>query len=462
MKSLTFGAVRVAILLTIILFPIISPTDDGVIIFIVLLFGGGVGWVVGQGKQTEKQKTIVSNILNWTLGIIIGAIGGWTLGAASGGIMMIFLGNTIFGMFTTFVGWNYGRRIRSQQIDFSEEFMYLPFWVVVGIVEVIAVGLLMTGFKPCGWLDSSLQLTGCRHDTKIYGYDFPKLTFVPESNTLALIGGRDSILYLDANNLQSLSTINWDKKRIQTLAFSPDSSLLALGDFNGLVGIFRAIDGEPVHILQSDESTFIVKSIAFSPDGMLLASAKGSLINLWEVSSGNLLQTIYQDGYDDPNSLAFSPDETLLVSGSDSGAIRLWQTSDSKLVKTFQQDPWGVTSVVLSPDGDILAASSADGKIRLWQISDGTLLQVLTGHKYDVRSITFSPDGLMLASGSGDTTVRIWQVSDGSLLKILRHGFGGITKEGVWSVIFSPDGKSLVTSASEPPLASRVRQFKLK
>jgi len=105
-------------------------------------------------------------------------------------------------------------------------------------------------------------------------------------------------------------------------------------------------------------------------------------------------------------SVAFSPDGSLLASGSDDRTIKLWRVSDGSLVRTLTGHTGGVTSVVFSPDGSLIASGSLDRTIRLWRVSDGALLQT-----YDqetgtgMLSIQFSPNGQLFGYGRTDATV---------------------------------------------------------
>ena len=234
----------------------------------------------------------------------------------------------------------------------------------------------------------------------------------------------------------------------RAVVFSPDGQQLAVATKIG-VWLYDVAKSRPLVLLPAEKQ---ITSLSFSPDGSTLAWSERYYfqdnIKLWDVATGELTTTI--SAYDNwVLSVAFSPDGKLLASGSLDNTIMLWDTETGRNVATYEgkrtsnylDDP---VSVSFSPDGKLLALGSHDRTIKLWDVATDTQVATLEGHTYPVASISFSPDGAILASGSWDWTIKLWDVATRINVATLE----GHT-DRVNSVTFSVDEKTLVSASSD-------------
>jgi len=237
------------------------------------------------------------------------------------------------------------------------------------------------------------------------------------------------------------------------LAFSPDSKLLALVDYN-VIKVWDVGKGEErITIGEGAGGSF--QSVAFSHDGRLLASATKAhdattntwyvKIMLWSVETGVLARTMSLRGRaNQVASLAFSPDGRLLATGSWDTIIKLWSMEAGKGDSTLRGHRGHVNSIAFSPDGKILVSGSSDFTVRLWDVDSAREITTLKGHANRVHAVAFSPDGKFVASGSLDRLIKIWEVGSGKEVMTLRGHASVIT-----SLAFSPDGKLLASGSCD-------------
>src|SRR5262249_31166700 len=148
--------------------------------------------------------------------------------------------------------------------------------------------------------------------------------------------------------------------------------------------------------------------LAFAPDGTKIASGDYSgQIRLWDVRTGEGQKVMGHSG--EVKGMAFSPDGTRLASVGDQ-TVRLFDVAHQQSLILTRGD---VRAVAFSPDGAKLAWAGADGVIQIRQMPNGAAT-FLRGHSGPISQLIFPADGKSLVSLSNDRTVRIWNFTTGA------------------------------------------------
>jgi WD40 repeat protein len=141
------------------------------------------------------------------------------------------------------------------------------------------------------------------------------------------------------------------------VAFSPDSKLLASAYSNGTIRLWNPATGHGVVLpASSAASAASAVSVAFSPDGKLLAGAySDGIIRLWNPVTGQAAGSLPRTGTGEQTgaggqsgavSVAFSPDGKLLASAYSNGTIRLWNPATGQPAGTASGG-WLVTAAAV-------------------------------------------------------------------------------------------------------------------
>ena len=162
---------------------------------------------------------------------------------------------------------------------------------------------------------------------------------------------------------------------------------------------------------------------------------------LWDAQTGKQRWSVTTE-FPEVRSVAFSPDGSMIASGHNSGELALWDAGSGALIRTLEGHTWAVTSVAFSDSG-LLASASQDASIRLWDASTGREIRELAGHPEGVFAIAFEPDQRHLVSGGYDHLVRRWDVESGAEV-----GRPGKHAQPVCAIAIAPTGLIATGSAS--------------
>jgi WD40 repeat protein/DNA-binding SARP family transcriptional activator len=286
---------------------------------------------------------------------------------------------------------------------------------------------------------------------------WPFFAISPDGRTIAVISsppehvwcngagpcgrGSGTIELIDTSSLLAVQRIRYTRTTPIGLAFSPDSTMLAVGSWTQPhdpthgryhVRLWNVESGKPLTPdLPGIPPGVELWAMEFSPDGNAIAAggpmwtkaanvdvAPGRVF-LWSVAEPRQLPGTFETPVGKPVwDLTFTPDGSLLIAatGFDDGAIFSWDTRTGSIVWSVHSVDRGVSGLDVSNNGRTLVSGSQDGIVHLWDARSGAPLgKPLTG-LHSVNTVDMSPDGSTVVGVDNDGKVLLWDVTSGTVV----------------------------------------------
>jgi len=291
------------------------------------------------------------------------------------------------------------------------------------------------------------------------------VAFNPDGTQL-LVGSRDKTVELwDGITGHELAPLPYDfPGEVRSVAFSRDGKFLAASSDcdakssdpkSGCKHAVLVWYAQTRASFLSLPNAFSVNAIAFRPNvpEVVTGDDEGRVV-IWPLKLG-AMPRVLSETETQVNSVAFSPDGTLVAAANSDlkePAVKLWKSNTGELAHTLKGHKMMVMGVAFSPDGTAVATASLDGTIKLWDVASEKLVQTIPIGTNAVTCVAFSPDNKYLAAGSWDMTVRIFQLKTGREQPREIEAF--TVGSSVNGVEFSPNGKWLAVASenSSPEL----------
>lgn len=241
---------------------------------------------------------------------------------------------------------------------------------------------------------------------------------ISPDNKLLAAGGYRRVDLLDAEGIL-IQTLPVPEGTAAGVQFSPDGKYLAAAcGTPGKSGMIRVWELPSLKVTDlTGAHTDAVYSLAWSPDSKMLAAASyDHLVSLWnlEAPAGAERFRALKDHTDAVYGVAFSPDGKFVASVGGDRTVKIWDVASGKRLYTLSDATAELYSVAFRPDGKQVAAGGVDRSLRVWNVGpqSGSLAKAAFAHDGPIIRVLYTPDGSGILTSSEDRGIKLWSADD--------------------------------------------------
>lgn len=311
------------------------------------------------------------------------------------------------------------------------------FWLAILLAISALAATTMPGMEDS--IAKGLHERALLHTSRIDG-----VAFSPDSRLVATGSSDGAMKVYDLATHRERPIGDRGSKGCTWVAFSPVDRTVASGSFDGRVTIANLSDGRSVCRFEAISAGYSLRCGLFAPDGRSLATGGDDrIVRIWDTRTG--LPLLAATGHTDTvRGLAFTPDGNSVLSVAADGLAILRDARTGQIRERYDPNTGPLWSVAISGDGRWAALGGRDG-ITLRNLADGRSI-AHRSPEGPITSLGFLPTGTMMASGGFKRPVTLWSWQ-GGMLRQWRTLDGDVRQ--VKALAVSPDGKVLAAGGGD-------------
>lgn len=242
------------------------------------------------------------------------------------------------------------------------------------------------------------------------------LSWHPDSNRLAYASSNGTIHIWDASTQQNIKTLTGHIDLIEALEWSPDGTRLASASSDGTSRVWDMSTETSLTTLTTSEN-YVMFDIAWSPLGDKIATTGGEIIEIWETTNFQLIDTLLSNA-NSVRTLAWGT-YGLASAGNQTNEIEIWDVDNHvKIGALINSD--SARDLSWHPFSNRLVSIDSDDIIRVWDTTTENVLYIREDHTRDISSITWNSSWDKIAGGSINGWIHIWDTNNNNLLEVLQ------------------------------------------